>query len=504
MRRPLSDRWPVAAVTLLLAALPAPAWAGTAHVEEHAGDKGDPNESSFLIFESQPGEPNRLTVAEGSDGAFYLRDMGAPLSAGAGCATLDPNAVRCRPRATVLSASIEVGDRDDVVHATASGFPTTFRLRGGDGADQLSASGELLGGAGDDVLLGGGGHDELRGGAGDDTLRGGGGNDTLTGDAAGDRAIDDDNAVGGDDVLDGGTGSDTVSYAARVAGVRVDLTDPGPAGGPGERDVFKAIESIDGGRGPDVLAGDAGSNGLSGSDGDDVIYGREGDDTLIDGDGEDQLYGGDGNDRVSVGSRSSDAAPAAVRGELAAGENGDDVLIAGGRASTLRGGPGDDELSFRRWIRSPELDCGSGHDALSGVLAGEFVGGCEEVLISDRLAFIGSLLTAPTGPTLRGGVISMPITSLRTARWVKRCSGALTMYLRRDGKPELRLGRRDFVVRRGVRRVVRVHVRRGARGALDQAAQPTLQIRMQGRCVGRRGRTQPEQGFTRRWRITLA
>lgn len=68
----------------------------------------------------------------------------------------------------------------------------------------------VYGGEDADTLAGGNGADEIYGGAGNDTLLAGG-----TGD--------------GNDILSGGEGTDTVSYAARTAGVDVDI-NPGVVG----------------------------------------------------------------------------------------------------------------------------------------------------------------------------------------------------------------------------------------------------------------------------------
>lgn len=72
------------------------------------------------------------------------------------------------------------------------------------------------------------------------------------------------------------------------------------------------IENATGGRGDDVLTGNAAANRLLGGIGDDTISGGAGNDTLEGGFGADLLLGGDGNDRLTGGrGTSADVAPAA-------------------------------------------------------------------------------------------------------------------------------------------------------------------------------------------------
>ncbi len=142
-------------------------------------------------------------------------------------------------------------------------------LDGGDGADQLTAAGDLAraGVARSTIRLNGnGGADELdasglvgeppvraviRGGDGRDTLRGGAGDDELFGERDGDS-------------LEGGMGRDL----------------------------------LDGGPGNDTLLGGADGDTIEGGDGQDRLDGGEGDDVLRGGRGSDTLLGGAGQDRA--------------------------------------------------------------------------------------------------------------------------------------------------------------------------------------------------------------
>ena len=73
-----------------------------------------------------------------------------------------------------------------------------------------------------------------------------------------------------------------------------------------------SIEAAIGGRGRDVLRGNAADNGLAGTGGDDTLSGAAGADTLTGGSGGDLLFGGDGNDRLSGATPGAVARPPAV------------------------------------------------------------------------------------------------------------------------------------------------------------------------------------------------
>lgn len=80
-----------------------------------------------------------------------------------------------------LSALIDTGDGDDLVHLLISGAST---IRGGNGNDMIyggSGIDKISGDAGNDMLFGGAGNDILSGGLGLDVLNGGAGADTLSG-----------------------------------------------------------------------------------------------------------------------------------------------------------------------------------------------------------------------------------------------------------------------------------------------------------------------------------
>jgi Ca2+-binding RTX toxin-like protein len=177
-------------------------------------------------------------------------------------------------------------------------------LDGGLGNDTIG------GGEGADTILGHAGNDKLDGQAGADKLQGNSGNDLVCGGTG-----DDPKVQGGDDedAMAGGPGSDHIFGAAvasddEAADVIVggsalikdpdssrelDCKYPGPDGG----------DTIESGRGGDVVQGDAGSDTITGGPGKDELSGDAGGDTFYARDGDDDdLEGGDGTDRARVDS----------------------------------------------------------------------------------------------------------------------------------------------------------------------------------------------------------
>src|SRR4051794_22820367 len=128
------------------------------------------------------GERNAVTVIREPAGTVLVQDAAAPLRAGAGCVTVAASTARCSAMAAIGGVRVRIGNgagRVVVDRALAAD------VSGGAGADTISASGTLRGGAGPDTLTGGPSADSLVGGAGRDTLRGGGGQDALVGDGGG-------------------------------------------------------------------------------------------------------------------------------------------------------------------------------------------------------------------------------------------------------------------------------------------------------------------------------
>lgn len=157
----------------LLAAAPA-AGAATLHV----GTTG------VVDYAAAPGEANALRAS--ADGSVVsVRDDGATIVAGGGCAASSAHAATCTVTG-LPRLSAQLGDGDD--SATVTGL--------------LSAV--IDGGPGNDTLGGGDAPDVLEGGPGDDALTGGASDDTLYGDGPGLTP------GGGDDRLAGGPGADVL------------------------------------------------------------------------------------------------------------------------------------------------------------------------------------------------------------------------------------------------------------------------------------------------------
>jgi hypothetical protein len=309
-------RWGAALAAAALVAVPASAGASTVRAV-YAKEVPDVPATLTLHYNATRGEANRVTVLPrlGDPAGVELRDAGAPIHAGNGCAQVDEHTVACTPSlfagafaelpASFARVVVELGDGADQATNRISLGPAGPRprvvLRGGAGDDVLIgddvAVDEIDGGPGDDRISGGGGGDYLEGGPGRDRVVGGPGDDVLYDrdgqTRAGGRVAD----LHAYDLLDGGPGRDQVSYANRVDGVRVDLSRGRGADG----DRLTSIEDAEGGRGADTLRGDRRPNRLRGGPGADLLDGRAGNDRLTGGDGPDRMLGGAGRDILEAG-----------------------------------------------------------------------------------------------------------------------------------------------------------------------------------------------------------
>jgi Ca2+-binding RTX toxin-like protein len=191
------------------------------------------------------------------------------------------------------------GDADDGEAGENDRIEEIEALVGGSGNDELvgnSVTNTLIGGSGADRLTGQGGGDYLFGDAGSDELLGGVGKDGFDGGP-------------GADVIAGGPAFDVVDYSRRHARVRVDLGGGRDDGQSGEHDnVHSDVEGLVGGRGNDLLMGNAHGNGIAGGPGNDTIVGGGGVDGLFGDAGSDALFARDGVRDFVAGGKGSDRA----------------------------------------------------------------------------------------------------------------------------------------------------------------------------------------------------
>ena len=186
---------------------------------------------------------------------------------------------------------------DDTINAATQ--TASVEIYGSGGIDIItgSAQGDLLwAGVGNDIVSGGGGDDMLFGDVGADSLSGGDGNDRLYVDST-------------DTLIDGGTGFDAlyitsgpgmtfnmlasaIEFVADFANGNDTLNGTGLLA---DMTVYAGggVDSITGGSGNDFLWGEAGG---------DFIFGSIGNDTLVGGIGADAMAGGVGTDIIYLNS----------------------------------------------------------------------------------------------------------------------------------------------------------------------------------------------------------
>ena len=329
-------------------------------------------------------ERNNFYVSFGPGGKMNVTDNGQLIG------SFDKTAVR--------KINIACGDGNDQIYLGSLGVPAL--VNGGNGDDHLYCSDQndtIFGGDGHDSITALDGHDSIDGGAGDDSISSGRGNDTVFAGEGNDRTWGHEgndfiDAGLGKDITHGGDGIDTVSYAARTNPVFVDMTGYGRGeqnddGEAGELDFVDADnEILVGGKGNDVLVGNADPNGnfgetfnpnnrIVGGDGNDTIKGLDGNDTIDGGLGADVFEGGEGNDtadyskrsetlRLSLDGVANDGAYSKRRGsekdslnadienlwggsgaDLIVGDAGHNILSGNAGNDTIRGGDGNDTIT---------------------------------------------------------------------------------------------------------------------------------------------------------------
>jgi Ca2+-binding RTX toxin-like protein len=341
----------VLAALLAFAAVPSTGIGATASVEVDFGDR-------TLFYAAAPGEANRVTKTEAS-GTVTIRDSGAVIHAGAGCARVSDHEVRCSAIDSTFVTLGNLGDTATIVRGDADVFAEggndeitgcarcPVAVQGGLGNDAIAGNGRFL------DLNGNSGHDTITGGSVGNNLIGGPGNDTIVGRTGWDSI----EPGGGNDTVDAGQGDDFVDFfwTARGNGVVVNLRTR-RASGQGQ-DTIVGVESVLGTSFDDRLIGDGRVNGLSGLGGADALLGGGGADVLAAGlgSGNDRLWGGTGDDRLWGGPR-DDVLVGGLGHDRLLGKEGDDRLRArDGLRDIVRGGVGGD------WARIDR------HDVITGI-----------------------------------------------------------------------------------------------------------------------------------------
>ena len=244
-----------------------------------------------------------------------------------------------------LNTSSPVGGNDTIQGGL--GNDTVYAMAGNDFVGGGMGNDVLVLGAGNDVANGDSGDDSLTGGSGDDLLAGSAGIDQLFGNDGADFLIGGNYAAAGDalaetspDTLDGGSGRDIL------------LGDSWSAASPYDQGTAGGNDTLLGGDGDDLLAGQAGNDKIQAGAGDDVVLagdgkdnvrGDAGNDELNGGPGDDIVRGGDGNDKL-LGSLGNDILLGDSGDDTLGGNEGRDVLIGGRGADRMNGNDGDDIL----------------------------------------------------------------------------------------------------------------------------------------------------------------
>lgn len=288
-----------------------------------------------------------------------------------------------------ISSSVDIitadgGTGDDVIVVQAA-VTATADLMGGEGNDVLSAGGgsaTLRGGTGNDGLNGSAKADQLFGEDGEDAIKGGADNDLLDGGAGND-------ILGGDagaDTLKGGLDADQLSGGSENDLLFGEAGDDRLSGGEGN-------DTLDGGTENDKLFGDEGSDSLLGADGNDEMNGGLGSDTLDGGSGDDILKGGfvQRVEQIGVIEDGPDAGLPIFGEPVTIDDLSRDILTGGTGNDRLEGNAGDDVLDGG--TENDTLDGGTGSDLLAGSAGNDAIDGSSE---RDTVTY----QTSPSGVTV--------------------------------------------------------------------------------------------------------
>ncbi|MGB3245125.1 MAG: hypothetical protein WBB25_11360 [Sulfitobacter sp.] len=185
---------------------------------------------------------------------------------------------------------VQVADDEDAFIGSSSDENITARdaggyIDGGDGNDKIVGSEEtdiLLGGAGNDVIFAQGGNDYVSGDAGDDRIFLGDGDDAVA-------PVDDLSNLAGDDLIRGGAGNDLIGDFLGSNQLFGDLGSDTLVAfdGLNENGVYErpeelgSTDTLSGGFGNDILAGDDGDI-MTGGEGRDTFYATDSEDVDLD------------------------------------------------------------------------------------------------------------------------------------------------------------------------------------------------------------------------------
>ena len=160
---------------------------------------------------------------------------------------------------------------------------------------------------------------------------------------------------GFDDVIEGGRGADVLNGQAGddviYGGSKPTGTAPPIEPQPGDDDTITAGDGNDvvyAGSGNDKVWGDAGKDWISGGRGNDLLSGGEGDDVVSGNSGDDMMWGDAGNDEV-VGGSGNDTLSGHTGDDALRGGSGDDVFYTDAGTDAIFGGSGFDTLVMSSW-----------------------------------------------------------------------------------------------------------------------------------------------------------
>ena len=268
-------------------------------------------------------------------------------------------------------------------HVFGSRFDDTIR------ASDATATEQLAGDQGDDILIGGNGYEILLGMQGNDTLDG-------SGDAYNDRL---EGGVGDDTYIVSSTGDTIVELAnAGTDTVRASVTYGLNLIGNVENLILTGAAAING-------TGNQYNNVITGNDAANTLTGANGDDTLNGGDGDDTLNGGGQNDTLNGGTGTDTAVFTGNRANYVITDNG-------GGNFTITGPDGTDTLTgveFAQFadqtvtLAAPPTGPTNGPDVLQGTPGDDVIDGLAGDDTIDGLAGDDILIGGAGADALTGG-----------------------------------------------------------------------------------------------------